>query len=542
MAITHGDLVLTDGDPAGDRAAQRRARAGDLRRVADGLYAAVNARPVEEVVCGGWAPILARMAPGAVLTGRTALQITPYREKGPDGRVGFPGWVFATDPRSSTRRRMTLPGLEIRTVPGPGPLEGDFPYLGLHQPSDARALLENLQPSRSRDGPARTTGREAVERHVERILATGHEEGLRAVRQRAERIAQALGAEAELPLLLDIIGTVLGTRKAQLASKHVAARRRATHPYDPEYMDRLRVLATTLGRVPLPDVPDPHSGPDARACTSFVEAYFTNYIEGTRFLVDKARRIVFENDEPDGRPQDGRDVTQTFAQVAPLVAGVPIASTADEFIDELRERNARLLDARPEKMPGQFKTEANSAGNTVFVLPEFVAGTLREGFEMLRGVEGPFARGLFAHTLVVLVHPFNDGNGRTARIMMTKELVRGGQSRAVVPTIYRNDYIGGLLALTSRGAAQPGPLIRAFLQCQSVTSRIVSDDLNETLRLWASTHAFLERDDTARLTNPDPAAVIEWRGGIPAPSSYWQERDLAAQLEPEADSILVLGR
>lgn len=227
-------------------------------------------------------------------------------------------------------------------------------FLGVYLPSDARALLENLQASRARSGPSRTVGREGVEREVERLLKTAHEDGLREIRQRAECIAGSLGAEQELQVLLDIIGTILGTRKAGLVARDVAARRRPDDPYDPECMERLKVLAMTLGRV-APDLADPHVGPGERDCTSFVEAYFTNYIEGTRFLVDKARRIVFEHEPADGRPQDGRDVTQTFAQVASIVPGEARASSVDEFMAEIRERNARLLDARPDKKPGEFK-------------------------------------------------------------------------------------------------------------------------------------------------------------------------------------------
>ena len=539
MATTHGDLILTRGDPQRDRSLQRQAAAGKLRRVGDGIYAVCNGRPVEEIVCGGWAPILARYAPGAVLRGRTALQRNPWRERGPDGRVVFPGWVFATDPHGKARRRLSLPGLEIRTFPGPGPLEGDMSFLGVYLPSDARALLENLQASRARSGPSRTVGREGVEREVERLLKTAHEDGLREIRQRAECIAGSLGAEQELQVLLDIIGTILGTRKAGLVARDVAARRRPDDPYDPEYMERLKVLAMTLGRV-APDLADPHVGPGERDCTSFVEAYFTNYIEGTRFLVDKARRIVFEHEPADGRPQDGRDVTQTFAQVASIVPGEARASSVDEFMAEIRERNARLLDARPDKKPGEFKEDANSAGNTVFVLPDLVKGTLREGFAMLRDLQAPFARGVFAHTLIVLVHPFNDGNGRTARIMMTKELVGGGKSRIVVPTIYRSDYIGGLRALTAPGAAQAAPLVRAMLRCQSVTARIASPDLDETLRLWASTHAFLEDEKNARFTDPNVNVDIVWRRGIPAPASYWQELDLTAQLQDDVTGLIPL--
>ena len=515
-------------------------RGGALRRVAEGIYAK-GARPVEEVVLGQWAAVLARVAPGAVLAGRSALRKGAFREPGPDGRLAMPGWLFATVPALRSRGSMTLPGLEVRTFPGPGPLEGDIPYLGVHLPSEARALLDNLKPSRARQGPGRTAGRAEVERAVESLWATLREDGMAALVARAGRIAPALDATGEYDALRGIVDVVAGRSDAPLQATDVAARRRRTDPYDPDCMARLGLLATALGRVRLPDRPDPHVGADRAACASFVEAYFTNYIEGTRFLVAKARRIVFEAEEPDGRPADGRDVTQTYAQLSAMHAGMSLAATLPEFVDELRARHRSLMDARPEKRPGMFKVEPNAAGNTVFVMPDLVAGTLREGFLTSQGLDHPFARGLFIHAMLALVHPFDDGNGRSARIMMTKALVVGGQSRAVVPTVYRDDYIAGLRSLSATGAPQAGPLVRAMLRCQEVTTAIAPHDLDETLRVWATTHAFLEDGRNARLTSPDPAAAVEWRNGIPAPVAYWADLDLQAALDDPGAGITLSG-
>jgi len=35
------------------------------------------------------------------------------------------------------------------------------------------------------------------------------------------------------------------------------------------------------------------------------------------------------------------------------------------------------------------------------------------------------------------VHPFNDGNGRIACVMMNAELVRADQSHIIIPTVFR---------------------------------------------------------------------------------------------------------
>jgi len=47
------------------------------------------------------------------------------------------------------------------------------------------------------------------------------------------------------------------------------------------------------------------------------------------------------------------------------------------------------------------------------------------------------------------VHPFSDGNGRIARIMMNAELVAANQTRIVIPTVYRDNYLSALRAATN---------------------------------------------------------------------------------------------
>lgn len=53
----------------------------------------------------------------------------------------------------------------------------------------------------------------------------------------------------------------------------------------------------------------------------------------------------------------------------------------------------------------------------------------------------PIARAIYMMFLVTEVHPFDDGNGRIARIMMNAELVNGGSSKIIIPTVYREDYM-----------------------------------------------------------------------------------------------------
>jgi Fic family protein len=46
------------------------------------------------------------------------------------------------------------------------------------------------------------------------------------------------------------------------------------------------------------------------------------------------------------------------------------------------------------------------------------------------------------------VHPFADGNGRTARVMMNAELEAAREVRIIIPTVFRLNYLAALKAAT----------------------------------------------------------------------------------------------
>lgn len=117
-----------------------------------------------------------------------------------------------------------------------------------------------------------------------------------------------------------------------------------------------------------------------------------------------------------------------------------------------------LLATRPDKRPGEIKKAQNYAGATAFVAPDQVEGTLRAGWEHLAGIIDPFQRAVMMMFLITECHPFDDGNGRVARIFTNLELVARGEHSIVIPTSYRNNYLAtlngatygnGIAALTS---------------------------------------------------------------------------------------------
>jgi Fic family protein len=166
------------------------------------------------------------------------------------------------------------------------------------------------------------------------------------------------------------------------------------------------------------------------------------------------------------------------------------ASSAAGFLSLLRSRHATIMAGRPDKNPGIFKQANNQAGSTHFVDHGLVAGTLSAGWERLRELDTPFERATYMMFLVSEVHPFDDGNGRTARVMMNAELVAGAQSRIIIPTVYREDYLGALRRLSRQD--DPSVLIKALRYAQDYTAGIDFTDRDEAISQLTTTNAFNE--------------------------------------------------
>ena len=160
-------------------------------------------------------------------------------------------------------------------------------------------------------------------------------------------------------------------------------------------------------------------------------------------------------------------------------------------MDLLRARHATLMAARPDKRPGLFKERPNYAGGYRFVEPELVEGTLRKGYSLMDSVIDPFARSVAMMLLITECHPFDDGNGRIARLMANAELTAAGQVRIVIPTVYRGNYLAGLSGV-SNGAGHGQTLISVLDFAQKWTARVRWDsyaDAEEDLR---ASNAYLE--------------------------------------------------
>jgi Fic/DOC family len=486
------EIVFGGGNESGR--VSRAVKKGQLRKIGPALYTSNHSDPTAKVVGRHVWEIVAHYAPGTVVSHRTAFA----------GRPSDDGTVFMT---GSTGKRLDVAGLHLRVRKGPSALPGDQPFVGgLFLASEPRLLLENLSLSRARAQTRRTVPRQDVEARLETILRGRGEEGLNRIRDQARDLAPSLGARNEMTQLDAMIGALLRSGPANGLQTRSGRARAAGRPFDPERVERFDLLARTLSTATPVQRVDPVTDGPAFENLSFIDAYFSNYIEGTEFEIDEAHAIVFDGVIPARRPADAHDVLGTYRLVGSLtwlertIAGDADAAT---FLDRLAGAHAILMAGRPEVGPGQWKTQPNRAGATQFVEPELVAGTLMKGWELARTLRMPLSRAAMIMFVLAEVHPFTDGNGRIARAFMNAELVAGGERRIIVPTVYRDDYLGALRVLSRQDI--PMPFVLMLDQAQRFTAAVRWGDYAAALADLTAAKAFAVPEEGVRLLIPRTA-------------------------------------
>jgi len=175
--------------------------------------------------------------------------------------------------------------------------------------------------------------------------------------------------------------------------------------------------------------------------------YSSNALEGNS-LTESETKIVIE----DGLTVEGKPLNHVYEALG--------HADAYDFIYTLvKHRNVALDDIL--RIHGLFYRRINpdQAGKIragqVFIsgsryklpkpadLPEQLA-TFTEWFQKSEVLLPPVEFAALVHQKFVFIHPFVDGNGRVARLLMNLALLRAGYPIAIIPPVLRREYIAAL--------------------------------------------------------------------------------------------------
>ena len=481
------EIVFGSKNNNESRRKSQQLKTGQIRKIAKKIYTTNFEDAASEIIYRNRYQVASRFFPGAIVSHRTAFE----------GDVKPGGTLFLT---YSHRRNLPLPGLTIQLIKSEFPKEGTSTFLeSLYISGYERTLLENLQPSRQRNGIRKTVDRAVLEQRLETLCRIQGEAELNRLRERAKTLAASIGMKKEYEQLDEMMGAILGTRSTEVLKTASARARAQGLPYDTERLERFMSLQAALRSTVLP-IRQLIETPTILRNIAFFDAYFSNYIEGTEFEPEEAADIMFNNRLLEYRHEDSHDIIATYNIVSDRVEMCTCPDNPETFEMLLKKRHAILLAARKDKHPGEFKEIVNRAGNTVFVSPSLVRGTLAKGFELYQLLDNPFARATFMMFMVAEVHPFLDGNGRLARIMMNVDLVSAEQCRIFIPTVFREDYLLTLRRLTREGDAEP--YIKMLARAQEFVSKINFAHYDKAMKTLYASNAFAKHDEGVYLKMP----------------------------------------
>lgn len=206
--------------------------------------------------------------------------------------------------------------------------------------------------------------------------------------------------------------------------------------------------------------------------------YSSNALEGNS-LTESETKVVLE----DGITIGGKPLKDHFEAIGHSEAFDLLYRLADS--QEITEEDIlglhRLFYYRIDsETAGKYRNRNVIITGTDFTppAPAAVPSAMREflgSVPTLRRLH-PVAYAAMLHLNLVTIHPFMDGNGRTARLLMNLALLQSGFPVAIIPPIIRGDYIS---ALRNSNKGDDTPFINLISCC-------VWESQKEYLRLLES--------------------------------------------------------
>ncbi len=194
--------------------------------------------------------------------------------------------------------------------------------------------------------------------------------------------------------------------------------------------------------------------------------YHSNAIEGNSLTLGETRSLILHGLTAHGKSmRDHLDIEGHDEAVKATADAVERDESLNEvFIRNLHgvllkkpyEIDAITPDGQPTKRLisiGEYKTHPNNVRTSTgeiyyFTQPEQVKPAMSDLIDWYRKAEAedehPIVIAATFHYRFVRIHPFDDGNGRLARLLMNMILIKHGYAVAITPIQERNRYISTL--------------------------------------------------------------------------------------------------
>lgn len=220
-------------------------------------------------------------------------------------------------------------------------------------------------------------------------------------------------------------------------------------------------------------------------------------IEGNRLSIRETEMVLIEGIELEDRPLgDQQEVKDLDAALRHLHDLAKESSPVREI--DLRELHRLAVRNRPDAEPGTYRKIGVVITGSEHRPPEPIAvpGLIQKAIEWLNASASklPLIGSAYVHHQIAYIHPFLDGNGRTARLLMNLVLLRAGYP---IVNIKRDDRPKYYEALSFADVGLYEPLLELILEraievfSEMKRVREETERMRKYAEIWGQTEAAL---------------------------------------------------
>ena len=103
---------------------------------------------------------------------------------------------------------------------------------------------------------------------------------------------------------------------------------------------------------------------------------------------------------------------------------------------------------------GEYKSRPNIADTMQTSLPADVPGDMRELLNWYKNADKNLATLALLHTRYEKIHPFQDGNGRTGRLILYREALKHNIIPPIIHDANRMEYVEGIKEYAEKGVSE----------------------------------------------------------------------------------------